>query len=133
MSRKLLILYHLVYFFSLGTIEKRKLAKSMWEDKKFLLDEFYTDMSSLSKYPACVNYPKTEQHPNPAVYSGGWGRGRGWGWEVRGGIDWGKQREWGEIVLNLPIVKSHARDTHLSDCALTVTNCALSVKENFQT
>ena len=39
----------------------------------------------------------------------------------------------GEIVLNLPIVKSHARDTHLSDCALTVTNCALSVKENFQT
>ena len=51
MSRKLLILYHLVYFFSLGTIEKRKLAKSMWEDKKFLLNEFYTDMSSLLKYP----------------------------------------------------------------------------------
>ena len=59
--------------------------------------------------------------------------GRGWGWEVGGGIDWGKEREWGEIVLNLPIVKSHARDTHLFDCALTVTNCALSVKENFQT
>ena len=51
MSRKLLILYHLVYFFSLGTIEKRKLARSLWEDKKFLLDEFYTDLSSLLKYP----------------------------------------------------------------------------------
>ena len=79
MSRKLLILYHLVYFFSLGTIEKRKLAKSMWEDKKFLLNEFYKDMSSLLKYPTCVNYPKTEQHPNPAVYSGGWGKGVGMG------------------------------------------------------
>ena len=47
-------------------------------------------MSSLLKYPACVNYPKTEQHPNP-VYSGGWGRG--WGWEVGGGMEWGKKGE----------------------------------------
>ena len=101
MSRKLLILYHLVYFFSLGTIEKRKLAKSLWEDEKFINRVLNTYVLFV-KVSTCVNYPRTEQYPNPAVYSGGWGRG--WGWEVGGGIDWGKEREWGEKVLNLPIV-----------------------------